>query len=303
MTTNLPTSEQSGNLDNISVTRAEFREQIGVLLEYLAQTLGNVSGTYTSEVVNPEQPILSGAPTIDLDAVPATGDSTTRIPSTSWVKRSGRYVGGTAPNIPQDGMLWVDNSTQPYQLKVFDQIDNDWDLLSGVPAGTVMLFQQSAAPVGWTKLTSHDNKALRVVSGGVSSGGNLTFTSAFSSRATSGSVAGTGLSVSQMPTHSHGLSQSPHSHGVTVSDPGHQHKFRAAEAGGDSSSGDGDNDVSNKDKTTKSATTGISVGINANTIAISVQNNGSGAAHSHGFTGSNIDMRVQYVDVIFARRN
>lgn len=303
MTTNLPTSEQSGNLDNISVTRAEFREQIGVLLEYLAQTLGNVSGTYTSEVVNPEQPILSGAPTIDLDAVPATGDNTTRIPSTSWVKRSGRYVGGTAPSIPQDGMLWVDNSTQPYQLKVFDQTDNAWDLLSGVPAGTVMLFQQSAAPVGWTKLTSHDNKALRVVSGGVSSGGNLTFTSAFSSRGTSGSVAGTGLSVAQMPTHSHGISQSPHSHSASVSDPGHAHSFRAAEASGSSSSGGGDNDAFNRDKVTSRATTGIGVGVNANSISISVQNNGSGAAHSHGFSGSNIDMRVQYVDVIFARRN
>ena len=166
-----------------------------------------------------------------------------------------------------------------------------------------MLFQQSAAPVGWTKLISHDNKALRVVSGGVSAGGNLTFTSAFSSRGTSGSVAGTGLSVAQMPTHSHGISQSPHSHSTSVSDPGHTHRFRAAEAGGNSSSGSGDLDASNKDKTTKSATTGISVGVNANSISISVQNNGSGAAHSHGFTGSNIDMRVQYVDVIFARRN
>ena len=182
MPTNLPKSEQSGNLDNISVTRAEFREQIGVLLEYLAQTLGNVSGTYTAEVVEPEKPILSGEPTIDLDAVPATEDSTTRIPSTSWVKRSGRYVGSTAPNIPLDGMLWVDNSTQPYQLKVYDDGTNDWDLLSGFPSGTIMLFRQSSAPLGWTKLTSQDNKALRVVAGSVSTGGNLAFTSAFSNR-------------------------------------------------------------------------------------------------------------------------
>ena len=302
MTTNLPTSEQSGNLDNISVTRAEFREQMGVMLEYLAQTLGNVSGTYTSEVVNPEQPILSGAPTIDLDAVPATADSTTRIPSTSWVKRSGRYVGGTAPNIPQDGMLWVDNSTQPYGLKVFDQTDNAWDLLSGVPTGTVMLFQQSAAPVGWTKLTNHDNKALRVVSGSVSAGGNLTFTSAFSSRGTSGSVAGTGLSVGQMPTHSHGVSQSPHNHSASVSDPGHAHSIRTTTGSQGADTG-GAGEILHAVQNTSSAFTGISVGVNSNLIPISVQNNGSGAAHSHGFSGSNIDMRVQYVDVIFARRN
>ena len=36
---------------------------------------------------------------------------------------------------------------------------------SAFPAGTLMLFQQTAAPTGWTKQTTHDNKALRVVSG------------------------------------------------------------------------------------------------------------------------------------------
>ena len=44
--TNLPNSEQAGNLDNIGVTRAEFRAEIGVLLEFLAQALGDVTGTY-----------------------------------------------------------------------------------------------------------------------------------------------------------------------------------------------------------------------------------------------------------------
>jgi hypothetical protein len=30
-------------------------------------------------------------------------------------------------------------------------------------AGTLMLFQQTAAPTGWTKQTTHNDKALRVV--------------------------------------------------------------------------------------------------------------------------------------------
>ena len=34
---------------------------------------------------------------------------------------------------------------------------------SAIPAGTVTLFQQTTAPVGWTKLTVHDNKALRLI--------------------------------------------------------------------------------------------------------------------------------------------
>ena len=64
-----------------------------------------------------------------------------------------------------------------------------------------MLFYQSSAPTGWTKSTSHNNKALRVVSGSASSGGSNSFTSTFASRSVSvsgsGSASGTtGSSVS-----------------------------------------------------------------------------------------------------------
>jgi hypothetical protein len=68
-------------------------------------------------------------------------------------------------------------------------------------SGTRMLFQQTTAPVGWTKVVDQNNKALRVVSGAVGSGGTLDFTSAFAS----GSVGATALSVDQMPSHSHTL--------------------------------------------------------------------------------------------------
>ena len=49
------------------------------------------------------------------------------------------------------------------------------------PSGTLMLFAQSSAPTGWTKSTTHNNKALRVVSGSASSGGSNAFTTAFGS--------------------------------------------------------------------------------------------------------------------------
>ena len=43
---------------------------------------------------------------------------------------------------------------------------------AAIPAGTVMPFFQAAAPTGWTKITTHNNKMLRVVSGsGGGSGG------------------------------------------------------------------------------------------------------------------------------------
>lgn len=53
---------------------------------------------------------------------------------------------------------------------------------SNFPSGTTMLFVQTAAPTGWTKSTTHNNKALRLVSGTASSGGTTAFTSVFTSR-------------------------------------------------------------------------------------------------------------------------
>jgi len=79
------------------------------------------------------------------------------------------------------------------------------DKLSNAPsfdAGTVMLFVQTAAPTGWTKSTTHDDKALRVVSGTASSGGSVAFTTAFASGLSAGA---TTLSTAQMPSHSHGI--------------------------------------------------------------------------------------------------
>lgn len=48
--------------------------------------------------------------------------------------------------------------------------------------GTTMLFVQTSAPTGWTKSTSHNDKALRVVSGTASTGGSTAFTTVFAAR-------------------------------------------------------------------------------------------------------------------------
>lgn len=47
------------------------------------------------------------------------------------------------------------------------------------PSGTVMLFQQATAPAGWTKQTTHNNTALRLVSGTPGTGGTVDFSTAF----------------------------------------------------------------------------------------------------------------------------
>jgi len=52
----------------------------------------------------------------------------------------------------------------------------------GFASGTKALFVQSSAPTGWTKDTTHNNKALRIVSGSASSGGATPFTDVFGAR-------------------------------------------------------------------------------------------------------------------------
>jgi hypothetical protein len=130
-----------------------------------------------------------------------------------------------------------------------------------LPTGTVMMFVQTSAPTGWTKSTTHDNKALRVVSGTASSGGTTAFTSVFAART---------ITVANMPSHTHTLTDPGHVHGITINNnAGGGAIYSGNTAGGTTSS--------------NSATTGI-------TIA----NAGSGTA---------MDFAVQYVDVIIATKD
>lgn len=73
-------------------------------------------------------------------------------------------------------------------------------IVGGVPSGTKMLFAQAAAPTGWTKDTTHNDKSIRVVSGtGGSSGGSVAFSTVFGRTATDGSS----LSIAQLAAHTH----------------------------------------------------------------------------------------------------
>lgn len=70
----------------------------------------------------------------------------------------------------------------------------------GIPSGTAMLFIQAAAPTGWTLSTTHNDKALRIVSGsGGGSGGSTAFSTAFAS----GNTGATTLTTAQIPSHTH----------------------------------------------------------------------------------------------------
>jgi hypothetical protein len=143
--------------------------------------------------------------------------------------------------------------------------------LPTVPAafasGTAMLFVQTSAPTGWTKSTTHDNKALRIVSGAASTGGSVAFTTAFTSQAVAGTVGSTVLTTSQIPSHSH----------TTLSD------------------------VANCDGGGLGVITSISGTSGSRSGVTAVE--GGGLGHTHTFTGTAINLAVSYVDVIIATKD
>jgi microcystin-dependent protein len=88
-----------------------------------------------------------------------------------------------------------------------------WSSAANPPAfttGTAMLFQQTSAPTGWTKVTTYNDYAIRIVSGTASTGGSTGFSSVFTNQTPTINVSGlsagaTTLSTAQMPSHSHTL--------------------------------------------------------------------------------------------------
>jgi len=157
-----------------------------------------------------------------------------------------------------------------------------------IPSGSVMIFYQAAAPTGWTKQTTHDDKSLRVVSGtGGGYGGSTAFTSVFTSRTPAGSVSVSG-------SNSDG---SVSAHTLTIAEmPAHTH-FTA-----DPNTG-----------TASAFPTGAGFLVNGNTGNTS-SSTGGGQAHTHGFinpswsgsgsfTGTAMDFAVQYIDVIICSRD
>ena len=163
------------------------------------------------------------------------------------------------------------------------------------PSGTKMLFQQTSAPTGWTKVTSGvDNKALRVVSGTAGSGGSNAFSNTLASRgitANSGnttqggnvsvsvgnSTAGGNISVGNTSAGGNvsvsianaSTGGNVNSHTLTTSQmPSHNHGAHGSNAnnGGGYIRGFRGNNIS---------------GTSNNTISSS----GGGGGHSHGFTG------------------
>jgi len=146
-----------------------------------------------------------------------------------------------------------------------------------IPTGSVMLFYQSAAPTGWTQVTTLNDYALRLVSGaGGTTAGTTAFSTVFANQTPTftgsiGTLAGgaTTLSTAQIPSHTHSYTQPT----------------------GGTAAGVGCN---NAPSGTGGGTTGAQ---------------GGGGSHSHSITGSPsgtvgaVTLNVLYANIIICSKN
>jgi len=172
------------------------------------------------------------------------------------------------------------------------------------PSGTSMLFQQTAAPTGWTKQTTHDNKALRIITGTVSSGGSNTFAAAFNtSQSVSGTTGGSAVTITG----------STGSHTLTTSEmPAHGHRIYDTTIR-DSSLSTEDYSSHQAVSIIKASQSYITNSESDNTTPLIEQTGGgsghthdagtlAGGSHTHSFSGS-FNLDVQYVDFIIANKD
>ncbi len=147
------------------------------------------------------------------------------------------------------------------------------------------LMFRSSAPTGWSQITSHNNKAFRVVSGtGGGSGGSNGFTSAFASRNVSGNapvstsfnLGNTTLSTNTTASHSHSYNGGGNSTNNAAAPYTSRPSVNVASPGGPSSG---------------------NAGSTAN------HNHGTNSSSSGGSVSANQSFAVQYVNVIICNHS
>ena len=162
-----------------------------------------------------------------------------------------------------------------------------------MPSNTTMLFQQTTPPVGWTKVTTHNDKSLRIVSGAVGSGGTVPFSTVFGRTATDAHT----LTTGQIPSHQHAGSSATvgtltantagnHTHTLPI-----KNNTSSSPGASPANSGDGGSTLSTGGAGDHSHNV-------TGTINLTIVAEGGGGSHTHG-----IDTRVQYVDVIIATKD
>jgi hypothetical protein len=192
-----------------------------------------------------------------------------------------------------DGSKYATAPTPPNGDKSTKIATTEWTATNSFPAGTKMLFQQSAAPTGWVKVTeaAYNNTALRLVTGNIA---NRTDKTAFTTwmdagRTTSsttqggtignttatGTVGNKALSVAMLAKHAHTYASGNDNDGGADT----LYSGRTIGTQGSKNAGSGSN-----------------------------HNHGfTGTAHGHSFTGSahshTLDLGINYIDCIMATKS
>ena len=222
--------------------------------------------------------------------------------------------GSSEPTTKYAYQWWYDSSNDILKIRnadndawinfaTFDQTNDRFSLSvhdltvtgSGtIPAGTVMLFQQTSAPTGFTKITTQNNKALRVVSGSASTGGSNSFTNSLnSSKTVSGTTGGTAVTITgSVGSHSITQAQLPN---VNLTSGSAVFKRDELGQGGANNRGDPTGSGSNYEAVSVSLG-GSNEGHTHNVGSL------AGSSHTHSFSSS-FNLDVQYVDVILASKD
>lgn len=282
----------------VTGTNNAVRDLIPPVVKKLYVVANNTSGGYAIRVIGASGTgvsIASGATQV------------VYCDGTNFIAASGAFTNGAVLNVPSGGTgqstltannVILGNGTSPVTF-VSPSVSGNFLRSNGTTwesaappgaefsSGTRMTFNQTAAPTGWTKDTSVDNAAFRLVSGSVSSGGTLNFSAVFAASSSTvpagsvsissiaGSAGATTLSTPQIPSHSHsgGVSSTISRAGPTKFDPGAP-AFNPP-----------------------SVDTGTTGGGGSHTHPFSFS---SGSA---SFTGTALDLAVKYVDLIIAQKN
>ena len=161
---------------------------------------------------------------------------------------------------------------------------------SPIPSGTVMIFKQTAAPTGWTKDTTVglNDSALRIVTGTVSTGGTVAFSTAFASQSVAGTLSST--TATNQNTTATGSVSSPASSGLTTA------TNQATTAGGSVSSSSSSGLTT---ATNQATTAGGSISGSVGTSGATTLGTGEIPAHAHTLSNNAVGPGAGPVPVFY----